>query len=189
MTAHVARRLAWTVGVVWAVVTLAFVINNVIPSDPARMVAGPQARPADVQRIRQQLGLDQPVLVQYGAFMRRLVHVGGAEGGDAKAHATCAALGPVHFDLGRSYQQRRGVLTILGERLPRTLMLAAGALMVQLVVGVSLGVFAARKRGTPWDSAAVSLALLGISAPTFILGLVLQFVLARTLNRRAAQYH
>jgi peptide/nickel transport system permease protein len=161
---------------------MAFVINNVIPSDPARMVAGPQARPADVQRIRLQLGLDQPLLVQYGAFLRRLVHLGGAQGGDGKTHATCAALGPVHFDLGRSYQQRRGVLVILGERLPRTLMLAAGALMVQLVVGVSLGVFAARKRGTLWDSAAVSLALLGISAPTFILGLALQFVLARKLR-------
>ncbi len=178
--AHVGRRIVWAVAVIWAVVTITFVINHVLPSDPARMVAGPQARPQDVQRIRQQLGLDQPLLAQYGSFMRRLIHVGPAH--EDAGHATCGSAGILHVDLGRSYQQRRAVVTILGERLPRTLMLAAGAMLVQLVFGVALGVLAAWRRGTPWDAAAVSLSLLGISAPTFILGLLLQFVLSQTLR-------
>lgn len=180
---HVARRLAWAAFVVWAVVTAAFFINNVLPSDPARMVAGPQARPGDVARIREQLGLDRPVLLQYGIFMRRLLHVGPVRF-DSKdtVHGACASLGPVHFDLGRSYQQRRPVLTILGERLPRTLLLAACAAFVQLLIGVVAGVLAAVKRNTKYDYFAVGLSLLGVSAPTFILGLLLQYVLAHKLR-------
>jgi peptide/nickel transport system permease protein len=180
---RVGERLLWGLFVIWAVTSLAFVVNNVLPSDPARMVAGPQARPADVQRIRLQLGLDRPMAVQYGSFLRRLVHVGPSTIDPSdKDHASCAAVGPIHFDLGKSYQQRRPVVAILGERLPRTLGLAAAAICVQVLVGVSLGVFAAARKGSLSDHLAVGASLLGISAPTFILGLLLQFVLAHKLG-------
>jgi peptide/nickel transport system permease protein len=180
---HLGRRLAWAVFVVWAVVTLTFVVNNVIPSDPARMVAGAQARPRDVDRIRTQLGLDQPLVVQYGRFMRRLVHFGpGSVDPKDPEHGSCSTFGFVHLDFGKSYQQHRPVGAILGERLPRTLFLALAALLVQVVVGVSLGWFAAAKRGRFWDHAAVGGSLLGISAPTFIVGLLLQFVFAHKLR-------
>jgi peptide/nickel transport system permease protein len=176
------RRLVWAFFVVWATTTLAFVVNNVLPSDPARMVAGPQARPQDVARIRQQLGLDQPLVVQYGAFMRRLVHLGPSHVGPKdKVHGTCAALGPVHLDFGKSYQQRRPVVTVIAERLPRTLFLALAALLVQVVVGTALGVLAAVRRGTTTDRVAVGTSLLGISAPTFVTGLALQWLLAHRL--------
>jgi peptide/nickel transport system permease protein len=181
MTRRLLRRLAWTVAVLWAILTCTFVVNNVIPSDPARVVAGPQARPQDVQRIREQLALDRPILVQYGLYMRRLVHVAWGSA-PAEAHASCAALGPLHFDLGKSYLQRRAVVTILAERAPRTLMLAGGAILVQLVLGVGLGMLAAARRGTAWDTAAVGASVLGVSTPTFILGLALQFVLAHRLR-------
>src|ERR1700733_9569180 len=102
------RRIAWALFVVWATTTVTFFINNVLPSDPARMVAGPQARPQDVDRIRAQLGLDRPLSVQYGSFLRRLIHLGPSViDPHDKVHGTCAGLGPVHFDLGKSYQQRR----------------------------------------------------------------------------------
>src|SRR5580658_5306326 len=68
--AELGRRLVWAAFIVWAVVSLTFVINNVLPTDPARMIAGPQSRPADVARIRQQLGLDRPLHIQYGAFLQ-----------------------------------------------------------------------------------------------------------------------
>ena len=183
MMAHVARRLVWAIAVVWAVVSIAFLVNSVLPSDPARMIAGPQARPDDVARIRVQLGLDRPVLVQYGVYMRRLAHFGPSAiaKGDTE-HASCASFGPLHVDLGRSYQQRRPVVTILSERVPRSLMLAAGAITLQLVIGVFLGVLAAAKRRTAWDGAAIVMSLLGISAPTFLLGLLLQYVLANRLQ-------
>jgi peptide/nickel transport system permease protein len=195
---HVLRRLVWAFFVVWAVTTVAFFINNVLPSDPARMAAGPQARPGDVTRLRKQLGLDQPVTTQYLIFLRRLVHitripaglparpgVREAEGdepvGEA-AHRSCASLGFLHVDLGKSYQQRRPVVAILGERLPRTAFLALVAVFVQVFLGVATGVIAAVKRKTFWDHGVVGLTLLGISAPTFIIGLFLQFALAHKLR-------
>ncbi len=182
---HLLRRLAWSVFVVWAVVTLAFFINNVLPTDPARMAAGPQARPADVARIRTQLGLDQPVTRQYALFLRRLVHTGPHLTEDTKPpaeHASCYGVGPLHLDLGRSYQQRRPVVTILAERLPRTVFLAFAAILVQTLLGVGTGIIAAVKRGSAWDHGVVGATLLGISAPTFILGIFLQFVFAHRLR-------
>jgi peptide/nickel transport system permease protein len=175
--------LLWAALVVWAVVTVAFFVNNVLPSDPARMIAGPQARPSDVARIRQQLGLDRPVLVQYGIFLHRLVHTGPSTiDPKDKMHGSCAAIGPIHLDLGRSYQQRRPVVTILGERLPRTLQLALAAVLVQILLGVTTGVVAGVKRSTAWDYGAVGASLLGISAPTFVLGIALQYVFAHVLR-------
>jgi peptide/nickel transport system permease protein len=175
--------MVWALCVVWAVTTLAFVVNNVLPTDPARMVAGPQARPADVARIRAQLGLDRPLLDQYGLFMRRLLHLAASTADPKdKAHATCAALGPLHFDLGRSFTQRRPVITVIVERLPRTLLLALCAVFVQLAVGVGTGVLAAVRRNSWVDHAAVGVTLVGVSAPTFVIGLVLQYVLAHRLK-------
>ncbi len=176
-------RTAWAVAVVWAVVTIAFFVNEVIPSDPARMVAGPQARPAEVARIREQLGLDRGVPMRYAIFVTRLVHFGGSvvDAKDPK-HATCAAFGPVHVDLGRSYVQRRPVVTILGERLPRSATLAAAAVLVQMTLGIALGLFAAARRRTAWDGAAMAATLIGASVPTFLTGLLLQYVLAYRLR-------
>jgi len=177
------RRIAWALLVVWATTTVTFFINNVLPSDPARMVAGPQARPKDVERVRQQLGLDRPVLEQYARFMKRLVHFGPAhfENKDPE-HGTCANVWRLHFDLGKSYQQRRAVTTILGERLPRTVMLAIAAVLVQTLLGVITGLIAAVKRNTAVDHLTVGSSLVGISAPTFLIGLALQFVLAHRLR-------
>jgi peptide/nickel transport system permease protein len=129
---RVARRLAWAVFVIWATVTLAFLVNHALPSDPARMIAGQQAPPAAVAKIRSELGLDRPLWSQYGRFLRRLVHFGPSsfEKNDPQ-HGSCANAGPLHVDLGRSYQQRRPVTTILGERAPRTLLLAFAAACVQ----------------------------------------------------------
>jgi peptide/nickel transport system permease protein len=176
-----AKRLLHFVFVVWATVTLTFVAANVLPSDPARMVAGPQARPQDVARIRKELGLDRSAPVRYALFMKRLVHVSSATDEDPQ-HKTCATMSIIHFDLGRSYQQRRPVVTILGERLPRTLALALAAVALQVVFGVASGALAAKKKGTRFDTATVTTSLVGISAPTFILGLALQWLLAVRLR-------
>ncbi|MBX3227048.1 MAG: ABC transporter permease [Labilithrix sp.] len=175
------RRAAWSVFVVWATITLAFLVNNALPSDPARMIAGQQAPPAAVARIRKDLGLDRPLYVQYGLFVTRLVHFGPSADEDP-AHATCGTLGPLHLDLGKSYQQRRPVTTILAERAPRTLLLAFGAAMVQAIIGVSAGVVAAANKRRTADRIAVGASLLGVSAPTFVIGLLLQYVFAVKLR-------
>jgi peptide/nickel transport system permease protein len=174
------RRLVWSVFVVWAVATLTFIVSNVLPDDPARLAAGAQARPADVARIRAQLGLDRPAREQYVRYVSRLIHTGPKEAkGD---HATCAIYGPVHFDLGRSYQQRRPVTAIIAERLPRTLSLAAVAAVLQALLGTIAGTIAAARRGRATDTLVVGSTLLGISAPTFVLGVALQYVLAYRLK-------
>lgn len=178
------RRLAWAALVVFAVMTATFVLNRALPSDPARMVAGPQARPSDVAKIRAQLGLDRSIAVQYGIFLRRVVHL-GPRSFDAKTtpdHATCGHLGPLHVDLGRSYQQRRPVVTVLADRLPKTFVLALAAITISVTLGVASGLLAALRRNTWLDTATVAVAVVGISAPTFVLGVALQWLFAYKLE-------
>lgn len=181
---RVLRRLAWAVFVIWATASVTFLVNSALPSDPARMVAGQQAPPAAVEKIRRQLGLDQPLRVQYVLFFRRLVHLGPSSIGDPRdpEHGSCAHLGALHVDLGQSYQQQRPVTAILAERAPRTLLLALTAAIVQALLGVTSGVIAAVKRGKAADRVAVSISLLGVSAPTFVIGLLLQWVFAFKLR-------
>jgi peptide/nickel transport system permease protein len=180
---RIGRRLLASVFIVWAVVSLTFVINNVLPSDPARLIAGAHAPPQVVERLRKQLGLDQPLAVQYGSFLRRIVHTGPSSIPPTdKEHATCAAIGPFHLDLGKSYQKRRPVVTVLAECAPRTFFLAIAAVTIQVVLGVGIGVLAAWKKRTLVDHLAIGVSLLGVSAPTFLLGILLQFVFARMLR-------
>jgi peptide/nickel transport system permease protein len=151
------------------------------------MVTGPQARPADVARVRAQLGLDRPPLVQYALFWSRLVHGGPREVGGKGDHATCAVVYPlgdsaVHLDFGRSYAYRRPVVEMLAERVPRTFALAIAGMLVQLLLGVATGVIAAVRRNGWLDRLLVGTSLLGISAPTFLIALLLQFVLAYRLR-------
>lgn len=182
--AFLGRRLFGALLVVYLVVTATFFLNRALPSDPARMIAGEQARPADVARIRAQLGLDRPVGVQYLVFLGRLVHVGPRSyvPETTPDHATCAHLGPLHFDLGRSYQQRKSVLVILADRLPYTAALAFFATALAVLLGVVSGVVAALRRNGPLDATLVGLALLGVSAPTFLLGVAIQYLLAFQLE-------
>jgi peptide/nickel transport system permease protein len=178
---RIGSRLVWSLFTVWAVVSLAFFINQSLPADPARAIAGPQARPADVAKIRAQLGLDQPIGTQYRIFITRLVHLESTRTGPGE-HDSCGKLGPVHVDLGTSYQIRKPVITVLSERFPRTFFLAITAVIVQVLFGVTAGVWAAMKRNTIWDYGTVSMTLVGISAPTFLTGILLQYLLAYRLR-------
>lgn len=179
MIPRLLRRLAWSLVTIWAIATTTFFVYGVLPEDPARIMAGPQARPRDVARLRQQLGLDQPLGRRYALYLGNLVRVGAPA--EAKPGATFA-LGPLHVDLGQSYFKRRPVAVLIRDALPATLLLGALALAVQLVIGVSAGAIAARHRNTALDGGIVAATLLGVSAPTFLTGLLLQHVLGRTLG-------
>jgi peptide/nickel transport system permease protein len=178
---RVLARILWAVVTIWAVLTLTFFVYNVLPADPAQVIAGPQARPADVARIRSELGLDRPIPVRYARYMTQLVRFGGPSA-EAAAEDSALWLGPVGIDLGVSYLKRQPVVAILGEALPKTLLLGAFALLVEMILGVSAGVIAAVRRNTVLDWGVVSLALLGISAPTFVTGLILQYAFAEWLR-------
>lgn len=149
-------RLAQTVFVLLGVVTVAFGITNLVPADPARLLAGRQASEETVAGIRAQLGLDKPLYVQYGRYVAAL-----ARG-----------------DLGRSYQQRTDVRTLLLSRLPATLQLTAGGIFLELLFGLPLGIVAALYAGRALDKGVMAFAFVGVSAPQFALGLILLYVFA-----------
>ena len=178
MIRYLAIRIGWSLFTIWAVVTATFVIYNVLPEDPARVIAGPQARPADVARIRTQLGLDRPIHVRYWLYMTGLVKIGKAPEGED----TTLSLGPVRVDLGVSYLKRKPVVALLAKALPPTLLLGVLAIAIQVAVGAVGGVVAAMRRHTVFDWGTVALTLIGISAPTFLTGLLLQHFMARELN-------
>jgi peptide/nickel transport system permease protein len=183
------RRLAWSIAVVWAVVTITFILDAVVPGDPARMVAGPQASPADVVRIGRTLGLDRPAPVRYALFLRRLVHFGPAavNPDESTEHASCAVILPagrasIHVDLGKSFQMREPVVDIVGPGLAHTIVLALAALLVELVIAVVSGTLAAAWPDSWLDRTVVNGSLLGLSAPTFLIAVGLQYVVAYRLR-------
>lgn len=163
----------------WALCTLTFVLQSVLPTDPARMVAGAQARPEEVQRVRTQLGLDAPLPVRYARFWRQLVHRSAA----GVSHDSCETLGPLHVDLGRSYMRRTPVVALLAKRLPNTLMLAGSAFALQLLLALVLGTWAATQRPrSRGDVGLVAGSAFFSVLPTFVLGSALQYVFAYRLR-------
>ncbi|MBK9263527.1 MAG: ABC transporter permease [Polyangiaceae bacterium] len=179
------RRIGWALTVVFGVTTLSFFLVHVLPGDPARMIVGPQASARDVEKAREVYGLTGPLRVRYARYLLRLVHVGAALQKDALRpadHRSCASVERLHFDLGTSFHYRRPIVDLVAAKLPRSLDLALAALAVALAIGLSIGVSTAARPGGTWDEFGAGVALLGISAPTFITGLALQYVLAHRLG-------
>lgn len=141
-----------------AVLTFTFMLTFAVPQDPARSVVGPKGTPEQLAEVREQLGLDDPIPVQYGRY---LVNV-------------------VRGDLGFSYSQRRGVREIMVERIPYTALLAAGALIFQMLVGVPLGLLSAARAGGLVDRAGLVGSLLVIALPPFWVGLLMLYAFAYT---------
>jgi peptide/nickel transport system permease protein len=161
MFSYVIRRMLGAVAVLWGVATAVFLLLQVLPGDPAQTIlAGSGASQADIARIHQQLGLNQPLLVRYGHYL----------------------LNTLRGDLGRSLFSNRPVTLTIAEQLPATLQLAAAALLVAVVLGLSLGILAALRRGTWLDHLAVGVAVLGVSVPVFWSGLLLIWLFSVGLN-------
>jgi len=183
--ARVGKRLGWALLIVFGVTTLSFFLSHVLPGDTARMLLGPQASAKDISRATEIYGLDKPVGTRYLRFLSKLVHFGQSSQAEARKtpeHRSCATMGPVHVDLGHSFHYRRPVVDLVTAKLPRSLELALASLLVSLTLGLGLGTSTAARRGRSWDNLGSSLSLLGISAPTFLTGLALQFALAHSLG-------
>ena len=151
---YILRRLLHIIPVLFGVTLLTFSMLRLIPGDPAQILAGPDASASDIMALRQQMGLDRPLAVQYVDYLKGL-----AQG-----------------DLGRSMSTRRPVLDELMDRFPNTLILAVAGVGVAVLLGIPIGVLAAIRARTMVDHAAMVLALLGISAPAFWLGFILMMV-------------
>lgn len=159
MLAFVLRRSALLVVVLLGVSLLTFSISHLAPGDPARMIAGPQAAPEAVEKIRLDLGLDQPLWRQYALYLGKLVR----------------------FDLGVSNVSGKPVLDEIARRAPASLELMGAGLLIALAAGIPLGVRAALRRGGFADRAVSGLAVGGASMPAFWLGLILILVFYREL--------
>jgi ABC-type dipeptide/oligopeptide/nickel transport system permease component len=155
MISYIVRRLLWVVVILWGVSLLTFLVAYAVPADPARLYAGPRASAEVVRSIRHQMGLDRPVYVQY------LDYVGHVLRGD----------------FGYSYHLQSSVLPVILGHFPATAQLAVAGIIVELLLGLPLGVLAALHRNSWIDRLALLLSLLSISAPTFVVGILLLYVL------------
>jgi peptide/nickel transport system permease protein len=158
LAAYILRRVLWGLVLLVLVSALTFVVFYVLPSaDPAQLRAGRSSSPEVLAQIRETLGLDEPLPAQYWTFLTNLV---------------------LHGDLGYSYFSGASVGSLLVDRLPATIALTLGALVVWLLVAVPVGVLAAVRRGTWVDKLTTGVAVLGISMPVYWLGLVALYLFA-----------
>jgi len=156
---YVVRRIGWAVLVLVVVSMLTFLLGYLVPADPARVIAGPNAPQFVVNTIRRQLGLNLPLYDQYLRFF---------------GHA-------VTGNFGRSYINQEEVLPTILQRFPYTALLAACGLAVEFLIGVTIGIVAAVRRRTAWEGISVGLVVLGLGLPSFWLGLILLFLLGYDL--------
>lgn len=160
MATYIIRKLLYSVLVLIGVITVTFCLMYVIPGDPARLMLGQRADIASIDAVRKQLGLDDPLYVQYGRFMVKAVQ----------------------GDLGRSYSSNRDVLNTIVQTFPATAVLAVSALIISSVIGILIGVISSVRPYTLADNLSMLGALFGISFPPFALGLIMAFVFGALLK-------
>lgn len=160
MAAYLLRRLAQSALILLGVSFITFFLLYVLPADPVRQIAGRSATPETVENIRQQLGLDRPFAVQYARYLGAL-----AQG-----------------DMGRSYLQKTEVAELILSRLPATLLLMAGAIFFELLLGLTMGIVAALRRGRAVDQVLMVTSFVTVSAPQFVVSLLLLYVFAVKLG-------
>ena len=160
MLSFIIRRIVATIPVMAFVALFVFSLLYIAPGDPAAVIAGDQASPAEVERIRQSLGLDRPYLIRFGEWTFRVVQ----------------------GDLGTSIFTSRPVTLLIAQRIEPTLSLMVLTLLVTVLIAVPMGVLAAWNAGSVVDKAAMAFAVLGFSVPVFVVGYLLAYVFALKLE-------
>jgi peptide/nickel transport system permease protein len=160
MGTYIIRKLLYSILILFGVITVTFSLMYVIPGDPARLMLGQRADIASIEAVRKQLGLDDPLYIQYGRFIYKAVQ----------------------GDLGRSYSSNREVLKTIIETFPATALLAVSALIISSFIGILIGVISAVKPYTWADNTAMLMALFGISFPPFALGLIMALIFGAWLK-------
>jgi peptide/nickel transport system permease protein len=153
MWGYIVRRLLATIPVAGVVAVFVFLLLHLGPGDPAAIVAGSYAMPKDVERIREKLGLNEPIHIQFGKWIYNVVR----------------------GDLGDSIFSEMPVTTLIAQRIQPTLSLAAASILVAIILAVPLGVVAAWRAGTWIDYLVMIFAVLGFSVPVFVIGYVLMY--------------
>jgi len=163
MTRYIIRRILWGIALLFIVSAVTFLFFDILPTaNPAQLRAGRTSSPQVIAYITHDLGLDKPVYTQFYDYMRGVV---------------------LHFNLGYSFYSNASVKSLIAERLPATISLAAGAVVIWLVSGISVGIISAVRRRTLLDRAAMGTALVFISAPEYWLGLIALFLFASDIGK------
>jgi peptide/nickel transport system permease protein len=160
MLSYIVRRILATIPVVLMVALFVFSLLYIAPGDPAAIIAGDQATPADVERIRESLGLDRPFLVRFGDWFWHVIH----------------------GDLGTSIFTNLTVSHMIAQRIEPTVSLMILTLILSLSTAIPMGVIAAWKHGSWIDRAVMATAVLGFSTPVFVVGYVLAYIFALRLD-------
>ena len=160
MTTYILKRLLAMIPVLLLVSIIVFMILHLTPGDPAVVLLGEEARPELLAAIRKELGLDQPLPVQYATWLGRVLR----------------------GDLGRSIRTNQPVLQAILERLPPTVELTILALLVSLSISIPTGIISATRRGSHADLITTTLALVGVSMPNFVLALLLILIFSSWLR-------
>jgi ABC-type dipeptide/oligopeptide/nickel transport system permease component len=159
VTTFLLRRLLRAIVALWGVVTIVFVLMR-LSGDPVPLMLPPDAPRSEIFRVRAELGLDQPLPLQYAVFLANVAH----------------------GDLGRSIHMRMPALQLAAERLDATIQLALASFTIAVLIALPAGLVSALRRDTLWDHSLMSLALLGQAAPTFYIGIMLILVLGLQLG-------
>lgn len=150
MVKYSLKRILELIPTIFIVVFIVFVVTRVIPGDPAAVMLGPQASVEAVEELRESLGLNDNILVQFGRYLK----------------------GVIQGDLGKSYYYNQPVTKLISERFPNTLVLAIVSIIIGLLVGIPVGVVSATKQYSAFDYISMILALIGISVPIFWLAMM-----------------
>jgi peptide/nickel transport system permease protein len=160
MLTYITRKLLYSIVILFGVITVTFALIYVIPGDPARLMLGQRADVASIEAVRKQLGLDDPIYIQYVRFIGKAVQ----------------------GDLGRSYSSNRDVLKTILETFPATALLAVTSLILSSIIGVIIGLISSVKPYSFRDNMSMLFALFGISFPPFALGLIMALVFGSLLK-------
>ena len=157
---YIGQRILYAIPALWLIVTMVFMLAHMVPGDPVAQMLGEGARVEDLQQLRHALGLDLPLLTQYGRYMG----------------------GVLHGNLGESFRFQQPVLKVVASHYPATLELAIVALLICAAIAIPAGVLAAHRRGERTDHAVGVLTLFGLSIPNFALGPILILVFSVILG-------
>jgi len=160
MLKYLLKRILYIIPVMIMVSIIAFSLLHMIPGDPIMIMLGVRAQPETVEALREQLYLDEPIIVQYFLWLK----------------------GVLQGDLGESIRNKIPVLELVVQRLPVTLSLAIISLSISVVVSIGMGILAAVKRNTPWDFGAMTFAVLGVSIPQFWMGIMVILLFSLVLG-------
>jgi ABC-type dipeptide/oligopeptide/nickel transport system permease component len=160
MLRYIANRLLQLIPTIFGIYTLTFFLMRVLPGDPANFLVGARENQEALDNLRRVMHLNEPLVNQFVAFL-----------GDA-----------LRGDLGRSYLSGQPVTALIGDAIGPTIALAASAMVIALVVGIPLGIFAAVRKNSIWDNFSRFIALLGVSIPVFWLGVQFQIIFGLQLR-------